>query len=330
MSNLPQILLGLKAAAEPTRLRIMALCQESSLTVSDFTQILRQSQPNLSRHLKLLVAAGLLERSREGSFAYYSIARQGDGAELAAMLTRLCPKDDPILQRDGLQLDQIKKIRAARASNYFRDHADSWEEIRGIYSNNNAIEQKIIELVQGILPSLPRLDQNGQFIPQKLGLHLDLGTGGGRLLEILAPYCQHQIGIDQSREMLAVARAKLDHPPYRHISLRQADLYNVPLEDGSVNLITLFHVLHYVDEPLRALREAARLLAPMGSLLLADFIAHERQELREEHSHIWLGFSELEIMTLCQTAGLRPPRQYLLPATDANGLTAAIWQTGTA
>ena len=320
-----KLLKGLRAAAEPTRIRILLLCQESSLTVSDLTQILRQGQPNLSRHLKLMVAGGLLERSREGSFAYYSVARRGEAGELAATLCRLCPIDDAILQRDRLQLQQIKANRAARAHEYFSKNAESWDEIREIYSNNRVIEQKIIELAHEQLQILPRSDKNGQILPQKIPCHIDLGTGGGRILEVLAPYCLHQIGIDQSREMLAVARAKLDAAPFRHITLRHADLYDVPIEAGAANLITLHHVLHYLDAPKRALSEAARLLAPQGVLVMADFMAHERQELRDEHSHLWLGFSHSEISTMCQAVGLAPPRHFIIPKQDKSGLDVVIW-----
>ncbi|MCX8505123.1 MAG: metalloregulator ArsR/SmtB family transcription factor [Alphaproteobacteria bacterium] len=319
------LLKGLKAAAESTRIRILLLCQESSLTVSDLTQILRQGQPNLSRHLKLMVAGGLLERNREGSFAYYNVAKRGEAAELAATLCRLCPIDDAVLQRDRLQLQQIKANRAAQAEAYFRKNAESWEEIREIHSNNRAIEQKIIDLVHEQMQILPRTDKNGQILPQKIPYHIDLGTGGGRMLEVLAPYCLHQIGIDQSREMLAVARAKLDPPQFRHITLRQADLYDVPIEAGAADLITLHHVLHYLDAPKRALSEAARLLASNGVLVIADFIAHERQELRDEHSHLWLGFAHTEITAMCQAVGLSPPRHFVIAKQDRNGLDVAIW-----
>ena len=170
MENLMENLLqGLRAAGESTRIRILALCQESSLTVSDLTSILRQSQPNLSRHLKLLVTAGLLERSREGGFAYFTLARRGEGSELAAALCRLCPQDDEIFQRDRQQLQQIKAQRADRAAAYFRDHADKWEEIRGIYSNNSAIEQIILDTIRAQLLATPLQNKN----PQKFSGKLD-------------------------------------------------------------------------------------------------------------------------------------------------------------
>ena len=213
------LLTSLKAAAEPTRLRLLALCAHADLTVSDLTQILGQSQPRISRHLKLLSEAGLLDRMREGNWVYYRLARRGVGAELGRTLVDALPQDDAQINLDLERLDAIKRARAAKAEAYFRRNAARWDEIRSLYVAEEKVEQVFLDLLAG-----PRIHDL-----------LDVGTGTGRILELLAPQAEHAIGLDLSREMLAVARAKLEKAGLRHCELRQGDMYQLPLPPRSVD-----------------------------------------------------------------------------------------------
>lgn len=303
-------LLGpLRAAAEPTRLRILALCGHSELSVSELTQILGQSQPRVSRHLKLLCEAGLLSRSREGAWAYYRTAddrTNTTGAALSRLLVDLLPDNDPELVRDMARLDQVKRERATAAEAYFRANAAEWNQVRSMYVEESAVEARLLHMA-----------------PDTIRHHIDLGTGTGRILELFSARSQKGLGIDLSREMLAVARTNLDRSPtLKHVSVRQGDVYNVPLPGKCADLVTLHLVLHYLSDPGAAIREAARLLEPGGRLILVDFAPHDREFLREQHAHRRLGFSANEIINWVQEAGLEPGTPEFLPGDP---LTVAIW-----
>lgn len=301
-----QMLERLRAAAEPTRLRLLALCAESELTVSDLTQILGQSQPRVSRHLKLLCDAGLLERFREGTWAFFRLAQQGDGAETARWLVEQLDIEDPVLGLDRTRLGSIRSARAEAASRYFDSAARDWGRIRSLHVDDSIVEQAIL---------------------QKVGIdairdYLDIGTGTGRLLEVIGPHVERGVGIDLSREMLAVARANLESAGLKNCSVRQADLYQLPLASESFDAVTLHQVLHYLDNPAQAIIEATRTLRPAGRLLVVDFAPHDLEELREQHAHRRLGFSEAEVAEWCRAAGLIPGE-----ATHLVGerLTVTIW-----
>jgi ArsR family transcriptional regulator len=304
-----ELLSPLRAAAEPTRLRILALCGHSELSVSELTQILGQSQPRVSRHLKLLWESGLLSRSREGVWAFYRTADERTnttGAALSRLLVDLLPDDDPELIRDLTRLEQVKKERAAAAEAYFRANAAEWSHVRSLYVEESAVEARLLHMA-----------------PDPIRHHIDLGTGTGRILEVFGERSQRSLGIDLSREMLAVARANLERSPnLKHLSVRHGDVYNVPLPGRCADLVTLHLVLHYLSDPGAAIREAARLLEPAGRLITVDFAPHDREFLREQHAHRHLGFSVNEILTWYQEAGLEPGTPEFLPGDP---LTVAIW-----
>jgi len=302
-----QVLLGaLKAAAEPTRLRLLALCAHADLTVSDLTQILGQSQPRISRHLKLLSEAGLLDRMREGNWVYYRLAGRGTGAELGRSLVDAVPEDDAQINLDLARLEDIKRARAAKAEGYFRRNAARWDEIRALYVAEEKVEQVFLDLLSGT----------------RVGELIDIGTGTGRILELLAPRAQHALGLDLSREMLAVARAKLDKAGLRNCELRQGDMYQLPLPPRSVDAVTVHQVLHFSETPAAAIAEAARVLKPGGRLLVADFAAHELEALRDTHAHRWLGFRDADVHDWFLAAGLQPGVPVTLPGDP---LTVVVW-----
>jgi len=306
-----QLLAGLRAAGEPTRLRLLALLARGELTVTELTQILRQSQPRVSRHLKLLCEAGLLERFREGSWVFYRLASGGTVAALAEVLTGLIPQEDIVIARDGERLEAVRAARAEKAAAYFRANAEEWSRVRSLYVPEGKVEQAMMDL-----GACDRME-----------VVVDLGTGTGRMLELFGPMAKSGIGIDLSPEMLALARAQLAGPALAHCSVRQGDLYDLPMQDATADLVTLHMVLHYLDDPAASIAEAARVLKPGGRLLIADFAPHELDFLRESHAHRRLGFSEDEVAGWLVDAGLAMREVCHLPpeGDDDAKLTVSIW-----
>lgn len=300
------LLAGLRAVAETTRLRLLHLCAQGELTVSELTEILGQSQPRVSRHLKLMCEAGLLDRFREGAFVFYRVAQDTPGGELAGRLLELMPAGDSVLALDAERLDGVKRQRADAASAYFRANAEQWDRIRSLH-----IDEKEVEV------ALLRLLPDGE-------IHdlLDVGTGTGRLLEVFGPRVGHALGIDLSLEMLAVARVNLERAGLRHCSIRRADMYQLPLPGASFDAIIIHQVLHYAERPADAIAEAARVLRPGGRLVIVDFAPHDLEYLRTDHAHRRLGFAAGEIREWCRDAGLEAEPTVELPGDP---LTVSLW-----
>ncbi len=283
-----QLLAGLRAAAESTRLRILSVLARTDLTVTELTQVLGQSQPRVSRHLKLLCDAGLLTRFQEGTWVFYRLADEGPGADLAqAVLTRV-PGDDLNLVRDLERLDAVRRARAEAAAQFFKENAAHWDRIRSLYVPEIEVERAMLNAVKD----------------RQINDLLDIGTGTGRILQIFADQIRRGLGIDLSREMLSVARANLEKRNLRHCHVRQGDIYNLTVPQGSMDVVTIHHVLHFLDDPAAAVREAARTLRPGGRLLIVDFAPHQLEFLRSEHAHRRLGFADEEIAGWCKAAGL--------------------------
>lgn len=301
-----ELLAGLRAAAEPTRLRLLALCAHAELTVTELTQILGQSQPRVSRHLKLLTEAGLIDRFREGAWAYYRLADLGQGAALARTLVDLVPADDEQLARDLERLEAIKAARARAAAEYFRANAERWDEIRSLYVSEAEVEAALLRL----LCDRPIAD------------FLDIGTGTGRILEVFAPHVQRGLGVDLSHDMLRVARARLEQAGVRHCQVRHGDMYNLPVPSGSFDVAVIHQVLRYAEEPAAVVAEAARALRSGGRLAIVDFAPHEEEILRAEHRHRWLGFDDAEVARWRLAAGLEPGATEVLPGDP---VTVKIW-----
>ncbi len=299
-------LAGLRAAAEPTRLRLLALCARGDLTVSELTQILGQSQPRVSRHLKLMCESGLLDRFREGSWVFYRLSGQGAGATLGHRLLELLPQDDPQLRLDRQRLAAIQATRAERAAAYFSANAASWNTLRSLHVDETLVEAALVKRL------------GGRPIPDLL----DIGTGTGRMLELLAPQAERAVGVDVSREMLAVARTQLEAKGLRHAQVRQGDMYALPFNGASFDTAIAYQVLHYADNPQAAVAEAARVLKPGGRLALVDFAPHELEHLRDSQAHRRLGFSNSEVDGWCRAAGLIPEPPEPLPGDP---LTVVIW-----
>ncbi|HLS68576.1 MAG TPA: metalloregulator ArsR/SmtB family transcription factor [Kiloniellales bacterium] len=301
-----ELLQGLRAAAEPTRLRVLALCAHAELTVSDLVEILGQSQPRVSRHLKLLVDAALLQRHQEGSFAYYRLADRGAGAELARQIVDLLPAEDPLHAGDLERLQQVQDAWAVKAAAYFRRNAANWQRLRELHVNTNTVDGALREI----------------FEREPVRNLLDIGTGAGHVLQLLGDNLESAVGIDLSRDMLTVARANLFREGLRHCQVRHAEMTSLPFPAAHFDAVTLHMVLHYAQRPGSAIREAARVLRPGGRLVVVDFLPHEREELRQEHAHRWLGFSDGAMGDFFTEAGLvsEAPRHL-----TGGELTVALW-----
>src|SRR5437879_10910609 len=300
------LLAALRAIAEPTRLRLVILCARGELTVSELTQILGQSQPRVSRHLKLLCEAGLLDRFREGSWVFYRLSQASPVGALARQLVATCGESDLTIALDLQRLGAIKRQRADFASAYFRDNAPHWHNIRSLYVDEREVEAALIEIIEAVRP-------------RDL---LDIGTGTGRILEIVGSRVELALGIDQSREMLAVARVNLERAGLENGSVRLGEMYRLALPDASFDAVVIHQVLHYADRPAEAIAEAARVLRPNGVLVLVDFAPHALEFLRDEHAHRRLGFSDAEVAEWCRAAGLDPASPRHLAGDP---LTVVIW-----
>ncbi|MBO0905704.1 ArsR/SmtB family transcription factor [Jiella sonneratiae] len=300
----------LRAAAEPTRLRLLVVLSAADLTVSELTTILGQSQPRISRHLKLLAEAGLISRYQEGSWAFFRASDDPVALPILRALVGWVDPGDPVLARDAERLEDVRARRAERAADYFARNAEEWDGIRKLHVSDAEVEAAIVEALG----------------TKRFDTLLDVGTGTGRMLELFAPRAERAVGIDSSREMLAVARAKLDSAKIGNAQVRLGSVYHLPIERGGFDLVVIHQVLHYLDDPARAVREAAGALAPGGRLLIIDFAPHDLEFLRSQHAHLRLGFSEQSLSSFVEAAGLRLRllRHLESKRTDAAELTVTI------
>jgi ubiquinone/menaquinone biosynthesis C-methylase UbiE/DNA-binding transcriptional ArsR family regulator len=307
MQNLDTLLAALRAAGEHTRLRLLTLCARSELSVSELTRILGQSQPRVSRHLKLMVEAGLLERFPEGAQVFYRLSGRASVAPLAKVLVFLLDEEDAVLGRDLSRLDQVKDARAQEAQAYFQKVAENWSDLRKLHVPQEQIESALRDL-----------------IGKKTVKHLlDIGTGTGRILELLADRTELGVGIDFTSGMLAVARNNLEQAGLSHMQVRKGDMKALPLEDCSFDLVTMNLVLHFTDDPAMAIQEASRVLLPKGRLFVVDFAAHSEEYMRKEYQHRRLGFTDDEMRRYMALAGLEMVR---VKQFVGEPLTVKVWE----
>jgi ubiquinone/menaquinone biosynthesis C-methylase UbiE len=300
----------LKAAAEPTRMRLLVLLSSGDLTVTDLTEILGQSQPRISRHLKLLSESGLIERYQEGAWAWFRLRREGAASGLVRKIIDEASGADAVMTRDQARLGQVRLARAEKAQAYFSRNAASWDDLRKLHVSEAEVERALKTLV-GDGP---------------INAFLDLGTGTGRLLQLFEGTYRQATGVDASREMLAVARANLERSGITKATIRLGDIFNLPLDGGQYDLVSIHQVLHYLENPDLAIDEAARMLRPGGRLVIVDFAPHGLDVLRGEHHHARLGFSHAQMASWLDKAGLEVVETVdLRPQGDHEALTVTLW-----
>jgi ArsR family transcriptional regulator len=296
-----------QALADPTRLRLLALLKEMELTVGELAQVLAQSQPRVSRHLKILADARLIERRKEGSWVFLQL---GDPALVEALVALWDAAADPLTIRqfaaDRARLTAVRADRAEAAARYFAAHAAEWDQIRSLHVADSQVEAAIREAL-GDGP---------------IGQLVDIGTGTGRMIELFGTAATRSIGIDRSTEMLRLARVKLEEAGVEAVSLRQGDMYALPLPDAEADVVLLHQVLHFAHSPASAIAEGARLLRPDGRLLIIDFAPHEREELRETAQHARLGFADEAVIDWLAAAGLEGK---VVRHLEGGELTVTLW-----
>ena len=307
-----RLVVMLRAAGDPTRLRLLLLLRQAELTVSELIEIVGQSQPRVSRHLKLLCGAGLIERFKEGSWVFYRATDEGRGAALGAALSDLVGGPH---QTDLKRLAAVREARAAEAAAYFKANASEWGRIRALHAPEKDVEAAIVRHMGS----------------QPIEHLLDAGTGTGRMLELLAPQVKRAVGVDVSPEMLAIARDRLMRLNLAHCQVRQGDTYRLPFVSGGSLTgfdAVLFHqVLHYLDDPGAAVAEAARVMRSGGRMLIADFAQHDLEFLRQDFAHRRLGFSDREVQSWFTSADLKPLAiEAIAPlVASKEKLTVKIW-----
>ena len=293
-----------RALADASRLRIVALLGTMELSVGELAQVLGQSQPRVSRHVKILCDAGLAERRKEGSWVFVALGRRVLVAPVMAALDAFGVTAE--VEADVARLAAVRADRAAAAASWFEGHAGEWDAIRSLHIAEEQVEAAMVDVLAA----------------EPVGRLIDIGTGTGRMIELFAPRATYALGIDKSSEMLRLARAKLGERGLGNAELRQADLYALPLTDAAADLAILHHVLHFAQQPGAAIAEAARVLAPGGRLLIADFAPHDREELRARDAHTRLGFSDAQMEGWFAAAGLLPARTETL---EGGELTVKLW-----
>ena len=294
-----------RALADATRLRIFSLLRSMELSVGELAQVLGQSQPRVSRHVKILCDAGLAERRKEGSWVFVALGDQASVAPVAAALDGWVAREpDHWAVADAARLAAVRADRASSAAAWFEGHADQWDAIRSLHVAEDQVEA-----------AMARMLGDGP-----VGRLIDIGTGTGRMLELFGAQAEAALGIDRSSEMLRLARAKLHDRV--NTELRQADLYALPMADGAADVAILHHVLHFAQQPGAAIAEAARVLGAGGRLLIADFAPHDREELRARDAHSRLGFADEQIAAWFGNAGLQVAQTETL---EGGELTVRLW-----
>ena len=301
-----QTIEALRAAGEPTRLRVLSLLAGDELSVMELSHILDQSQPRVSRHLKLMTDAGLIERFPDGARVFYRLSSDAPARRLIDTVLDLL--DESAGEADDARLESVRRERETAAEAYFERVAPQWDRIRSLYVCETAVEAAILGAAG-----------EGPF-----DRVVDLGTGSGRMLTLLGKAAKMSVGLDLSHNMLNIARANVTKAGLEKVELRHGDIFATRLPPQSADLVLVHQVLHYLADPAAAVAEAARLVSPGGRLLIVDFAPHQLERLREEHQHRRLGFADGEMRGWLKRAGLKSTAPIALPP-DTDGLTVVIW-----
>jgi ubiquinone/menaquinone biosynthesis C-methylase UbiE len=298
----------LRALGDSTRLRIVHLLRAMELAVGEIALVIGQSQPRVSRHVRILAEAGLVERRKEGSWVFLALGRSSGcrAAQIALEAMPLDTVEQSWIEADAARLAAVRAERARAAEDYFAAHAAQWDAIRSLHIPEAQVEASIKALLGD----------------GSLGHLVDIGTGTGRMAMLFGPQARQVTALDRSPDMLRLARAKLPDDAGEHYRLLLGDFNALPLDDGGADTVILHQVLHYAQAPDHALAEAARIMAEGGRLLVADFAPHEHEELRTRDAHARLGFSDEQMAQWFAAAGLQAERTEALPGTP---LTIKLW-----
>ncbi len=297
-----------RALADPTRMRIMHLLGAMELSVGELAQAVAQSQPRVSRHVKILAEAGLIDRRKEGNWVFLRVGTAPPCAQLMSLFDAIDPSETEglWLKADLARLAAIRADRVRAANDYFARHATEWDAIRSLHVPETQVERAMADMLG---------DRQVRHL-------LDLGTGTGRMIELFGPRAARVSAIDRSPDMLRLARAKLPDESVEKFDLMLGDFCDLPLADGSVDLVTAHQILHYTPSPEQAIAEGARVLAEDGRMLVVDFAPHDREELRTRDQHERLGFSDEQMEGWFAAAGLTLQRVNTLPGGE---LTVKLW-----
>ncbi len=275
-----------KALADSTRIRLLHLLLKHELNVNEITTILNMGQSRVSRHLKILTDAGLLLPRKDGLWVFYSSAKSGDGLKFIESIQHLF-QDDRALTQDLSSAEKVIDERTLRSRDFFNALAGDWEMVRKEILGDFDLGGAILDLADFRARS-----------------SADLGCGTGDLLALLKDRCERTIGVDNSPEMLDLARRRFSGDGNR-VDLRLGELEHLPLVDGEVDFAVMNLVLHHLPSPVLGLREAHRAVSSGGSFIIADFEKHTDEKLRSAYGDRWLGFSGKDIKGWLADAGFR-------------------------
>ncbi|WP_310496623.1 metalloregulator ArsR/SmtB family transcription factor [Sandarakinorhabdus sp.] len=294
-----------RSLSDASRLRILLLLRRMELSVGEIAAVLGQSQPRVSRHIRILADAGVVDRAKEGAWVFVRLGKAAISGPALAAIDALGGSD--LAAADLERLTAVRAERAAAADAWFAAHADDWDKERSLAAAEADVEAAIIAALGG----------------HSLGALIDVGTGTGRMIELLGPRARSALGIDRSPEMLRLARGRIESSGLVHAQVRAGDMYALPGSDASADTVVVHQVLHFADDPGAVVREAARVLAPGGRLLVVDLMPHDREDLRTTRRHVRLGFADEAVTGWMAAAGLSASVVAQLPSMD--GLGVSLW-----
>lgn len=289
----------LSALADPIRSRLLLLLERHELTVSELRAVLQLPQSTVSRHLKILTDAGWLSAREDGTSNRYRLDLKALDAAARKLWTSVREEAEvlPVAGRDAQRVKGVLADRHSRSQQFFASSAAQWDKVR---AELFGARTELFALVGLLGPD------------QVVG---DLGCGTGQLSEVMAPFVERVVAVDESAAMLKAARARL--AALDNVELRAGSIEALPIEDGALDVAVLSLVLHYVAEPAQALAGIRRALNPRGGkLLLVDMLPHDRAEYRQTMGHVWLGFDAEQIQSWGREAGFSSVRVHALPAAS--------------
>lgn len=289
-----------KVLAEPQRLRLLALSAVEELSVGELGELLGENQSNVSRQLSPLRRLGLLDERKQGTRVFVRLA---DAVSADAVVRDALAQGTELCRADGVlsRVAEVVARRDAAGREFFSRSGEGQADADG-----------------GFPPELPAyLFACAQLLPRR-HLAIDVGTGDGRLLDVLAPLFERVIGIDREPAQLARATERLTRRGYHNVDLVAADVHapqslRSACKAGQADVVFASRILHHAPQPGRMLKALSTLMADGGTLLLLDYTAHHDEAMSEQQADLWLGFSEADLRGLAEKAGLTDTRVAAVP-----------------